>query len=99
MTSATYNLNAIKVAVAKLGAAAFTVSALEGGFAMGLTSVDMLAVVQSVTSNHFYKTMASKQNPGVWQDVYRVPASGGMAYVKFTLAATNPKVVISFKEL
>lgn len=96
---ATYSLAAIKAAVVKRGVSAFTKSAIEGAFAMGLTSTEMLDAVAGTASTHFYKTMPADKNPGVWQDVYRVPTPAGMAYMKYTLAAGNPRIVISFKEL
>ena len=40
-----YDLAAIQAQVARLGAAAFTKTALDGGRDMGLTSREMLAVI------------------------------------------------------
>jgi len=40
-----YDLARIQADVARLGAAAFTTAALDGGRTMGLTSTEMLAVV------------------------------------------------------
>lgn len=101
---ATYNLAAVQAEVGKKKHHAFTTSALTGGFSLGLTTSDMVKIIQSITSNDFYKTMRSEARPDVWQDVYRVKVPDGMAfsgwlYVKFTLANGHAKVVISFKEL
>lgn len=101
---ATYNLAAVQAKVAERKQHAFTTAALTGGFSLGLTTMDMVRVVQNITTDDFYKTMRSEARPDVWQDVYRVKSPDGMAfsgrlYVKFTLANGHPKVVISFKEL
>ncbi len=42
------DLEAIKVKVARLGAAAFAKTALDGGRAMGLTLSDMMAVIADI---------------------------------------------------
>ncbi len=54
-----YDLARIQADVARLGAAAFTKTALDGGRAMGLTTAEMLAVIASLSRRHFYKSMTS----------------------------------------
>lgn len=54
-----YDLARIQTAVARLGVAAFTKTALDGGRNMGLTTEEMLAVIASLSRNEFYKSMTS----------------------------------------
>ena len=54
-----YDLAAIQAQAARLGAAAFTKTALDGGRDVGLTSREMLAVIAALTRRNFYKTMTT----------------------------------------
>lgn len=83
--------------MARLGAAAFTKSALDGGRNMGLTTAEMLAVVAALSRRNFYKSMTTYADSRVWQDVYHAmtPAKKE-TYIKITLRAFAP--VIQFKE-
>lgn len=59
-----YDLPAvIQLQVARLGAAAFTKTALDGGRDMGLTSGEMLAVIAALTRRNFYKSMTTYADP------------------------------------
>jgi len=92
-----YDLARVQAAVARLGAAAFTKSALDGGRTMGLTSAEMVAVIAALTRRHFYKSMTTYADHRVWQDVYHAPTPVRRdAYVKITLRDAAP--VIQFKE-
>lgn len=91
-----HNLAQIKEAVARLGIASFTRSSIDGGREMGLSSADMMAAVLSIDRMMFYKSMTTYQDHKQWQDVYHVPTTAGVAYVKFTLR-TDGAIVISFK--
>lgn len=92
-----YDLTQVQAEVARLGAAAFTKTALDGGRAMGLTSAEMLAVIASLTRRDFYKAMTSFADHRVWQDVYHAPTPVRKdAYIKITLRDNAP--VIQFKE-
>ena len=92
-----YNLARIQADVARLGAAAFTKTALDGGRAMGLTSAEMLGVIASLTRRDFYKSMTTYADHRVWQDVYHAPTPVRKdAYIKITMRAAAP--VIQFKE-
>jgi motility quorum-sensing regulator / GCU-specific mRNA interferase toxin len=64
-----YDLLQIQAQVARLGAAAFTKTALDGGRSMGLTSADMLRVIAALTRREFYKSMTTYGDHRVWQDV------------------------------
>jgi motility quorum-sensing regulator/GCU-specific mRNA interferase toxin len=92
-----YDLKRIQVDVARLGAAAFTKTALDGGRTMGLTSTEMLAVIAALTPHDFYKSMTSYADHRVWQDVYHAATPVRKeAYIKITLRNAAP--VIQFKE-
>ena len=92
-----YDLPRVKIAVARLGVAAFTKSALDGGRTMGLTSAEMLAVIASLTQRAFYKSMTTYADHRVWQDVYHAMTPVRKeAYIKITLRDSAP--VIQFKE-
>ena|SRR5215469_11113222 len=92
-----YDLARIQADVARLGAAAFTKTALDGGRMMGLTTAEMLTVIACLSRRHFYKSMTTHANHRVWQDVYfaATPIRKD-AYIKITLRDTAP--VIQFKE-
>lgn len=92
-----YSLADMQAQVAADGIAAFTVVALRGGWAMSLTSAEMLTVVTSLTRRDFYKSMTTYRDHRVWQDVYHGQCSNGLtAYIKLTQVAE--RVVIQFKE-
>ena len=47
---------------------------------------------------HFYKSMTAHANHRVWQDVYHVPSSVGVLYIKFTTDVLTEFLLLSFKE-
>ncbi len=92
-----YDLARIQADVARLGPAAFTKTAMDGGRMMGLTTTEMLAVIVSLTRHGFYKSMTSYADHRVWQDVYHAATPVRKdAYIKITLRDAAP--VIQFKE-
>ena len=92
-----YDLVAVQLAVGKLGVAAFTKTAPDGGRELGLTSGDMLQVVAALTRLNFYKSMTSYSDRSIWQDVYHAMTPVGKpAYIKVTFRASA--LVIQFKE-
>lgn len=91
------DLARIQIEVARLGAAAFTKTALDGGRDIGLTSAEMLKVIGSLTRRNFYKSMTAYADHRIWQDVYHAPTPVKKeAYIKITLRGSAP--VIQFKE-
>lgn len=93
-----YLLAEVRDAVRRRGATAFTRSALRNGYAMGLTTQDMIDVVCSLTSADFFKSMTSYHDHTLWQDVYHACTPVGViAYIKLSDPhGTGP--VIQFKE-
>jgi len=91
-----YDLAAMQTEIATAGAKALTVTAIRGGADMGLTQVQMLAVIANLTRRNFYKSMTSYEDHRVWQDVYHgVCPDGQIAYIKLTQVAK--RIVIQFK--
>jgi motility quorum-sensing regulator/GCU-specific mRNA interferase toxin len=92
-----YDLVRVKADVARLGPAAFTKSALDGGRMMGLTTAEMLNVIASLSRREFYKSMTTHADHRIWQDVYHAATPVRKdAYIKITLRDSAP--VIQFKE-
>jgi motility quorum-sensing regulator/GCU-specific mRNA interferase toxin len=92
-----YDLSRIQIEVARLGAAAFTRTALDGGRQMGLTTAEMLVVIASLSRRDFYKSMMTYADHRIWQDVYHAATPvKKQAYIKITLRDAAP--VIQFKE-
>jgi motility quorum-sensing regulator/GCU-specific mRNA interferase toxin len=92
-----YELVRIQEQVRRMGAAAFTKTALDGGREMGLTTAEMLAVISSLSRRNFYKSMTTYADHRVWQDVYHADTPvKKQAYIKITLRDMAP--VIQFKE-
>lgn len=92
-----YDLPHIQSVVARLGAAAFTKTALDGGRQLGLTTAEMLKVIASLSHREFYKSMTTYADHRIWQDVYHAETPvRKQAYIKITLRDAAP--VIQFKE-
>jgi motility quorum-sensing regulator / GCU-specific mRNA interferase toxin len=92
-----YDLARIQRDVARLGAAAFTKAALDGGRDMGLTSAEMLAVIASLARRNFHKSMTTYADHRAWQDVYHAATPVRKeAYIKITLR--DERLVVQFKE-
>ena len=93
-----YDLAAVKIAVQRRGADAFTATALVGAQAMGLDLVQAISLVCAMARADFYKSMTTHAASQVWQDVYhRVAPNGKVAYVKVPLRVDG-SIVIQFKE-
>lgn len=74
-----------------------TRAAREGGAALGFDFDGMLAIVRSLTTADFYKSMTTHADHRVWQDVYRPTTSAGKVYLKLTVV--DGLLIVSFKEL
>ena len=99
-SKAHYQLSAVQDEVARRGTAAFTMTALRNGLAMGLTVAQMVDVVRSLARGDFYKSMTTHADHRIWQDVYHAATPAGkMAYIKVTGQGEGMPPVIQFKEL
>jgi motility quorum-sensing regulator/GCU-specific mRNA interferase toxin len=92
-----HDLASIQAMVRTLGPRAFTKRALDGGRALGLTTADMVSVIETLSIQDFYKSMTTYHDHTVWQDVYHAPTPVGIeSYIKVMLRDGQP--VIQFKE-
>ncbi len=66
-------------------------------FDLGLTLEDVVQVVQSMKRGQFYKSMTAFEDYRVWQDVYYVPWSDLVLYVKLTVDELG-RLILSLKE-
>ena len=74
-----------------------TQTARAGAIELGFDLDDMLAVVKSLTSADFYKSMTTHADHSIWQDVYRPNTRAGDVYLKLTVI--DDVLIVSFKEL
>ena len=84
-------------AMIEAGQVRTTKAAREGGVALGFDFDGMLAVVLTLTTADFYKSMTSHADHRVWQDVYRPTTPVGKVYLKLTVI--DDVLIVSFKEL
>lgn len=92
-----HDLAKVQALAIQLGPRAFTRTALDGGFALGLVWREMIGVVRSLDGTCFYKSMTSWYDASEWQDVYHAPLPRGRtAYIKIIWRRNAP--VIQFKE-
>jgi motility quorum-sensing regulator/GCU-specific mRNA interferase toxin len=94
----TYDLDAFKAAFAAVERLNVTGTALRSAAALGFGRAEIVATIQSMQRPQFYKSMTSLADHRVWQDVYHVPSSAGVLYVKFTADAVTEFLLLSFKE-
>ena len=74
-----------------------TKEAREGGAALGMDFDSMIAVVMTLTTADFYKSMTTHADHRIWQDVYRPTTPMGEIYLKLTVI--DEVLIVSFKEL
>ncbi len=86
-------------ALVEAGQVKATASAYNGARELGINDLDgMCAVVLTLTSADFYKSMTTHADHRVWQDVYHAKtANGDEVYLKLTVI--DDVLIVSFKEL
>jgi motility quorum-sensing regulator/GCU-specific mRNA interferase toxin len=94
----TYDIEAFKSAFASVERLSVTGTALRSAVALGFGRAEIVATIQSMQREHFYKSMTAYANPRLWQDVYHIPSPAGELYVKFTADAVTEFLLLSFKE-
>ena len=95
----TYDLAAIKAAIGSVETLSITSSALRDAVGLGFDRAGVAKVIQSVERRMFYKSMTTRADHRVWQDVYHVPVENGPTlYVKFQANVVTAFMVMSFKE-
>ena len=94
----TYDLRAFKAAFDDVDKLHVTGSAVRSAATIGFGRAEIVAALQTMRREHFYKSMTSYGDHRVWQDVYHVPSEAGTLYVKFTADAVTEFLLLSFKE-
>jgi motility quorum-sensing regulator/GCU-specific mRNA interferase toxin len=94
--SPTHDLAAFKAAMANRKTRLITGIALKDAAALGYDSDEIAKTVQTMQPGQFYKSMTSYHDHKIWHDVYHVPDTGLLLYVKFT--ADPDLKLLSFKE-
>ena len=91
-------LSAVQVLV-EAGRVHATASAFNNARELGINNLaGMCAVVMSLTSSCFYKSMTTHADHRIWQDVYHAKTAGGAEmYLKLTVI--EDVLIVSFKEL
>jgi len=86
-------------ALIELGKVKATASAFTGARDLGINDLaGMCAVVLSLTSADFYKSMTTYSDHRIWQDVYHAKmAKSADVYLKLTII--DDVLIVSFKEL
>jgi len=93
-----YRLRDVQTLVADPQSRPFTVTALRGGLALGLTEAEMREVVLALSRGDFHKAMTTRGDSRIWQDVYHGTTPDGSAvYIKITGYADGRPPVIQFK--
>lgn len=92
-----YSLDTIKATFCDAASLRLTGTARRSARELGFTLGQVVVVIQSITREHFYKSMTTYASSAVWHDVYHVPCPDVVLYVKLTI---DPEgyIVISFKE-
>ena len=94
-----YELSKIHAVVADPESRPFTVTALRGGLALGLSEPEMREVVLLLDRRDFFKSMTTHIDHKEWQDVYHGRTPEGVAvYIKITCFHDDRPPVIQFKE-
>ena len=74
-----------------------TVTALADAAALDFDYPGMLAVIEGLTKQDFYKSMTTYQDHRAWHDVYRPQTKAGEVYLKLTIV--EGLLIVSFKDL
>ena len=94
----TYDLDAFRAVFNSSEKLAVTGTALRSAAALGFGRSEIVDIIQTMRREHFYKSMTAYADHRLWQDVYHVPSSAGMLYVKFTADVLTEFLLLSFKE-
>ena len=94
----TYDLDAFKAAFSTVERLQVTGTAVRTAAALGFGRAEIVATIQTMQRSHFTKSMTAYADHRVWQDVYYVPSSAGVLYVKFTADTVSEFLLLSFKE-
>jgi len=93
----TYDLESFKAAFLTVDSLNMTFTAANDAANLGFGKSEVIGLLQTMQSSHFYKSMTSNTDYQIWQDVYHVPSSVGTLYVKFTAGTVTLFKLLSFK--
>jgi motility quorum-sensing regulator/GCU-specific mRNA interferase toxin len=93
-----YDLNAVKAAIGSVETLAMTETARRSALDLGFDAGGVVSVVQGMDRTMFKKSMTTYADHRVWQDVYHVPVSSLVIYLKFQADVVTDFMLISFKE-
>jgi len=96
-----YDLKKIKKLLCDEETRDITQTSRKGAVALGYMSVEsMLLIINGVEKKNFFKSMTTKHNTSLWQDVYKLEdESNQKIYIKLQLSPDGQKaVVVQFKE-
>ena len=94
----TYDLEAFKAVFGSVDQLAMTSSVLRDATALGFDRTGVVETIGGIERRMFYKSMTTFADHRVWQDVYHVPATDLLLYVKFQADVVTEFTVMSFKE-
>lgn len=95
-----YRLEKVKRIVSDRNSRPFTMTALRGGLALGLTEPVMREIVLALRRADFYKSMTTHLDHKLWQDVYHGMTPDGIpVYIKVTDSDDDRPPVIQFKAI
>jgi len=87
---------AVVRSLVKLGRVRATATATAHAYAMHIGLKEMIAVLEALVPADFHKSMTTRLDHRVWQDVYRPMTKFGRLYVKLTVV--DEVLIVSFKE-
>lgn len=93
-----HDLKAIKAAFENADTLNRTYSSRQGADELGIDDDTLVEIIQALSRSDFHKSMTSKQDHRVWQDVYKPTVGKTGLYVKITLDGMKQFLLISFKE-
>lgn len=93
-----HDLKAVKAAFSSPEALRITRTALHDAMALGCNNAMIVEVIQGTKREHFYKSMTASTDHASWQDVYHVPWTDKVPYVKWTAELVSDFLLLSFKE-
>ena len=94
----TYDLDAFRSAFATVDALNVTGTAVRSAAVLGFGRTEIVATIQTMQRLHFQKSMTSYADHRIWQDVYHVPSTAGLLYIKFTADSVTEFLLLSFEE-
>ena len=94
----TYDLEAFKTAFSTVEHLNVSGTAIRSAATLGFGRAEIVATIQTMQRDQFYKSMTSYRDHRIWQDVYHVPSPEGVLYVKFTADTVTEFLLMSFKE-